>query len=57
MGDYVPTEFSGMKIDYIHEQNISVISYSGENAVDIQVLTQAAKLQIVIKLVLESSSK
>lgn len=57
MGECAPTKFSGVKIYSVHECNISIISYSGENAVDIQVLTHAVKLQIIIKIVLESSSK
>lgn len=57
MREYVPTEFSGVEMYSVHECNLSIISYSGETAVDIQVLTHAITLQMVIKLVLESSSK
>lgn len=50
MGEYAPTKFSRVKIYSVHEYNLSIISYSGENAVDIQVLTHAIKLKIVIKI-------
>lgn len=57
MREYAPRKFSGVKICSVGECNLAVISHSGENTVDIQVLTNAIKLQTVIKIVLESSSK
>lgn len=57
MGEYGPTKFSGVKIYSVHECDLSIISYSGENAVDIQVLTHAITLPIVIKIVAKLSSK